>query len=140
MRPLPFLLAHCIANSTRLSQGLTQVDGSPASTTPITASRSSRRQSSKNLAQRRKGRKREIVPKGRENRRVDLSLRLWDNQTQLPSRLMTRRARAMRTIHFPAALLLAGVYKLFASKGHMAWAHQGLRGGLAYDLRERFYW
>jgi len=35
---------------------------------------------------------------------------------------------------------LAGVYKLFASKGHMAWAHQGLRGGLAYDLRERFYW
>jgi hypothetical protein len=36
--------------------------------------------------------------------------------------------------------VLAPVYKLFASKGHMTWAHQGLREGLAYDLRKRFYW
>ena len=35
---------------------------------------------------------------------------------------------------------LAGVYKLFALKGRTTQAHQGLRGSMAYDLREQFYW
>ena len=36
-------------------------------------------------------------------------------------------------------ITLAGVYKLFAPKERMPQAHQGLRGSLAYDLRELFY-
>ena len=35
---------------------------------------------------------------------------------------------------------LAGVYKLFSPQGRTLWAYKGLRRGLAYDLRERFYW
>jgi len=35
---------------------------------------------------------------------------------------------------------LAPVYKLFAPQGRTLRAHKGLRRGLAYDLRERFYW
>jgi hypothetical protein len=38
------------------------------------------------------------------------------------------------------SMVLAGVYKLFSPQGRTLWAYKGLRRGLAYDLRERFYW